>query len=559
MAFSSARLAPSRPALVWPLARDAIRALAVSRVMDALLVGALVVLAGAVRWPHLLLSPQFPSVGGSIMMALDIAQGRAFYLHDQAPYLGAPFIWLLALVYKVFGPSIESTMMLMWAIGSLTVIPTYLLGREVGGRAAGVVAGTFLATSGAHTVVSSHVALSHSVTPLVATAALWLVARAVNRASGWGRTLAWGGLLAGLALQTHPTAAPLLVGAGLGAVLVRPGWLRTRWLPVAAGMVLLGYSTLLIYHVTSRFEIVGDIAGKQERYLDDDVDAGEEGNYGVYLNNLEQLSLATVRLVSGALSERPSASSYLEDPWVVVTVGLALVGIGAAARQRQWWLVFAVALAMLLPPAFSGKYRPVLDGRYLMPLVPVLFVAIGLAAATLARWMVALSAASASMTGAATQLVPRLAGGVAVLALAGGVTLLATHPLSLLNTFYEDSMEDGFSNALYMRTLQQVEAARRPDEMVLLDPALANVKSTGGGKASSSFTFLFALEGVPNDTLSTARLDDLVGRLVILHRSTASRMSDMMQLEPLDGKRLTARDAANYRAYRIGETLAGGR
>ena len=49
------------------------------------------------------MSPQFPSVGDTIMMALDIAEGRAFYLHDAAPYLGAPFIWLLALVYRVFG------------------------------------------------------------------------------------------------------------------------------------------------------------------------------------------------------------------------------------------------------------------------------------------------------------------------------------------------------------------------------------------------------------------------------------------------------------------------
>ena len=50
-----------------------------------------------------------------------------------------------------------------------------------------------------------------------------------------------------------------------------------------------------------------------------------------------------------------------------------------AARQRAWWLVGGVLLAIFVPPAFSGKYRPILDGRYLMPLVPVLFVAIGLA------------------------------------------------------------------------------------------------------------------------------------------------------------------------------------
>ncbi|MFN8636482.1 MAG: glycosyltransferase family 39 protein [Chloroflexota bacterium] len=559
MALSPTRLAPARPAPAWLLARDMIRGLAVSRTMDVLLVGALMVVAGVVRWPHLLMSPQFPSVGDSIMMALDMAQGRAFYLHDQAPYLGAPFIWLLALVYKLFGPSIETTMVLMWVIGSLTVVPTYLLGREVGGRPVAVIAGAFLATSGAHTVVSSHVALSHSVTPLAATAALWLVARAVTSGQGWVRPLAWAGLLAGLALQTHPTSAPLLVGAGLGAVLMRPGWLRTRGLPLAVAMVLVGYSTLLVYHVTSHFEIVGDIAGKQERYLDADVDAGEDSDYGVYVNNLAQLSLATVRLVSGALAERPLVSSYLEDPWIVATVGLTLAGIGVAGWRRQWWLVGAVALAVFLPPAFSGKYRPVLDGRYLMPLVPVLFVAIGLAAAAAARWIVALSGAVGTAGQPAVQLAPRLAGSVAVLVLSGGVTLLAAHPLSLLNTFYEDSMEDGFSNALYLRTLQQVEAARRPDETVLLDPALANVKSTGGGKASSSFTFLFALEGVPNDTLNTARLDNLVGRLVILNRSTANRMSDMLRLDPLDGKRVSGRDTANYRAYRIGETLAVGR
>ncbi len=77
--------------------------------------------------------------------------------------------------------------------------------------------------------------------------------------------------------------------------------------------------------------------------------------------------------------------------------------------------------------------------------------------------------------------------------------------------------------------------------------------------ASYGFTFLFALEGVPNDTLDTARLDNLVGRLVILNRSTANRMSDMLRLDPLDGKRVSGHDTANYRAYRIGETFAVGR
>src|SRR5436189_5537140 len=94
MALSAANPARARRAFELPL----VGRLALGAWVDVLVVGTLVVLAGAVRWPYLLLSPQFPSVGDTIMAALDMAEGRAFYLHDSAPYLGAPFIWLLALV-----------------------------------------------------------------------------------------------------------------------------------------------------------------------------------------------------------------------------------------------------------------------------------------------------------------------------------------------------------------------------------------------------------------------------------------------------------------------------
>src|SRR3954454_16573763 len=155
MSAVTVRPASARRMSAVPLVSPMLQRLAVSIWAgiwaDVLLVGTLVTLAGAVRWPHLLMSPQFPSVGDTIIMALDIAQGRAFYLHDQAPYLGAPFIWLLALVYRVFGPSIEATQLLAWSLGALTVVPTYLLGREIGGRAARGVAGGSLASSRAPT------------------------------------------------------------------------------------------------------------------------------------------------------------------------------------------------------------------------------------------------------------------------------------------------------------------------------------------------------------------------------------------------------------------------
>ena len=93
----------------------------------------LVGVALATRWPYLLLSPQFPSVGATILLALDLADGRAFPLADDSPYIGALFIYLLAGLYKLAGPSVEATLLVPWAIGGLTVVPTYLLARELAG------------------------------------------------------------------------------------------------------------------------------------------------------------------------------------------------------------------------------------------------------------------------------------------------------------------------------------------------------------------------------------------------------------------------------------------
>ena len=184
-----------------------------------------------------------------------------------------------------------------------------------------------------------------------------------------------------------------------------------------------------------------------------------------------------------------------------------------------------------------------------MPDLPVIFVDIAIAVGALAGLLVRGAPAL------------RVAGGAAIVA---GAVALTLHPLVQLERFYEDSQEDGFSNALYLRTLDQVQAARNAQEPVLLDPRLAEVKSTGGGKASSSFAFLFALNEIPSEPLDTsirpgrpAKSVELAGRLAILHRSTADSLDDTMRLEPLDGKRLSGKDSPNYRAYRIGTVSAG--
>jgi 4-amino-4-deoxy-L-arabinose transferase-like glycosyltransferase len=567
MAFSPARATPLRPVLagaVAPVGRE-LAALRVTARVEIALVIAAVLLAGIIRWPNLLLSPQFSSGGSAIPMALDIADGRAFYLREVSPYIGTPYIWLLAVVYRIFGPSVEATMLVTWLTGTLTIMPTYLLGRQLAGRLVGGIAALLLATSSAHTVISSHVPISHSLTPLIATTILWLVALAVQRANvtplhgrglHGGRLLALAGFLTGVALQTHPTIAPLLMSAGLGALLVHRGWLRTRWPVIALALVVVGYGPLLVYHLTSGFEIITDIQTKQGRYRDVGRGAGGAPLSQVYPENLGQLGLSTMRLLSGDIDERDDVSDYLGDPWVLAPAGLAVAGLIVAARRQAWWLVAAVTVAIFVPPAFSGKYRPVLDGRFLMPLIPVLFVMVGVAVAAAARKVLA-SRADLSDRADAAGWPWRAAQGVALGVLILGPTLMAARSVTLLDSFYENSIEDGISNAVFLSTAADLQAARVGDEAVLLDPQLDQVKSVGGGKANTSLTWILAVSRIPSEALDdTADPRILDGRLAILQRATADRLDDTVQLVPLDGRRQIGKDRPSYRAYRIGGATA---
>jgi hypothetical protein len=540
LALSPARPVAERRALAVPRVSPRLRSLAASAWVDVLLVSMLMGLAGAVRWPNLLLSPQFPSIGAAILLAMDVLDGRAFPLADDAPYLGAPFIYLLATVYKLFGPSVEITMLVPLAIGTLTIIPTYLLGRELAGRMAGLLAGALLATAGAHVVVTSHVPLSHSLTPLCSTFTLWLLARAVVRHSGWSLALA--GLMAGLTLQTHPTVLPLLAGSAVAVVLVRPAWLRTRWPYIAIVLAVLGYSTLLAHHIRTGFAVVADIESKQAEYLDGGTDVEEDTDRGIYLTNLASLSVSLARMASGEINERSSSAEFVSDPWVLSYPALAILGALIAARRGNPLLLVALALAVFWPPLLSGKYKPILDGRYLMPDLPVIFVDVAVA--------------FAALTGLLMRGMPaiRLAGGALLLV---GAVALVLHPLAPLDRFYKESQEDGFSNALYLTTMRQVQAARQGDEAVLLDPQLVTVKSTGGGKASTNFAWLTAVSRIPTERLDTSGRSNLTGRLAILQRSTADNLDNWMRLEPLDGKRANGKDSPSYRAYRIGSITTG--
>jgi hypothetical protein len=501
--------------------------------LDALLALCLVALALGVRWPHLFDSPAFPPVSRTVLAALAVLDGQLLPLADQAPYLGAPFVYILVAAYWLVGPSVELTWVVAWLIGGVGVIPVYYLGRELAGRVAGVIAALLLATSPAHTVITSHVAWVHSLTPLFASISLYFLARALMRRER--RALVIGGVAIGLSLQTHPTVLPLLAGAAAAVVCMSRGSSPARAAAILGICTLIGYAPLLGHHVQTKFEVISDIEGKRARYLDDDADAGEHDERGIYLNNLELLAGSLLRLSSGALmDDKTDALSRARDPMRLVYPLVAVAGIYLVPTRARWLLASALLPAILLPPLLNGKYRPILDGRYLMPMVPVLFVCIGCAGA----WIIHSGIRRSSRIAAATCVVLV-------------TSALVVQPLAALERFYEDTTEDGVSNANYLATLATLRANLQPTERVWVDPHLRDIKMPGGASVGSTFSWILPVSRIDGQLLAQPlRPAELIGDVALLHRDTAASLRRVVQLTQLDSA-VSRKARPAYAVYRV--------
>src|SRR5262249_1130558 len=157
------------------------------------------------------------------------------------------------------------------------------------------------------------------------------------------------------------------------------------------------------------------------------------------------LTASLTRLSSGHLrDDDTTAGTYLTDPRLVVYPLLGVSGLLLALRRGGWLLLTGMMLAVVVPPLLNGKYKPVMDGRYLMPLVPVLVVGIGCFGALIRdlssrHWV-------------------RL---VLTLLIALTAASLMSTSFARLDAYYRDAMADGASNQAYLRTLEALKANRQ--------------------------------------------------------------------------------------------------
>ena len=549
MAQATLARAPARPARAWI---SSTRAEAVGLVL-------LVVAAALVRWPYLWMIPQFTDGAVESLRSFAVYQGRLLPLTNVAAYIGALHNYVEAAGFWAFGPSVYTPRLLAWLLGSLTVGATYLLAREMvepGARktTAWLAAG-LMVTNGVHVGGTSHVAWSHSLTPLFLTPALLLLYRAVERRDG--RSLLGAGLASGLALQTHPTVVAFL--PGMAAYLLWRGWvrahgraplqqaplLRTRWPWLALGLFLLAYGNVIAYNATSGLGSIRSALDRDAGYAES---RGEEADS--YAEKLGHVVTTLVRLPAGAVDARTGVADYLADPVVLAYAGLTAAGLALLARGGNPLPALVVLSAVLVFPLFNARHDLLpRQGRYLAPLLPVLLAALAAAA-----WALGGAIRRRLMSRAASE---RLGAGLGLMASA----LLVLLPLVPLERYYAQSVADGETNDRFFALLAEIEAARSNGESVLLDYGLSNERLGGGGTGLRAMNFLLTVRGVPHDDLTldpdrVARRYPGGGIVVVLTGRTYRAVGQRLALEPPPGR--SALTPPNpYGVYRLGPARVG--
>lgn len=497
-----------------------------------MILAALLGIAAAARWPNLWLIPTFTDETIEVKLAYEIARGGAAPLTNVDPYIGALWNWALAIGFWTFGLNPWLPRLLAFFGGVATVGATWWLGREVGGRAggrlAGVVAGLFMAGCSTHVLVNSHVAWSHATTPLWSTLGFACLLRALR---GHERWLVGAGLFLGLAVQTHVTAVLLLPGAVLAVLLQRPGLLRTRWVAFGALAFAMATANLIAFNVLTEG---GSLRGGQAVLADytgqdEGVDAGDYGE------NVSRLILATSWVLSGAIEKRRFVGETLAQPLLIGYLALAVGSVFWAARRGRWLPLLVSVPYLLALPLLQGKYEPILNGRYVMPILPLIFASTGLvvadAVATLrTRWPARAS----------------LIGGI----LLGVAVLVALYPLAPLATYQRSAR----TNHAILAAHEAVLASRVPGEVVLVDYGLDGVFFMAAGSAFKATELLLGGAGVPYtviDARQSSVEDALSGhesRLLVLNTEKVRTLGREFTLTALMGGE---RDGPGFGVFRV--------
>lgn len=497
----------------------------------------LLVFAWAIRWPYLQTVPAFTDEMDEILYSVPTMLGGPAPLVGISTFDGAMYTRTLAMILQVSQQQWEVPRLLSWFCGGLTVAATYLMARLAGGHRVGLIAGVLMAIAPAHILINSRVGWSHSITPLFSTFGLALLMLAIRLR----RTLAFvaAGIIGGIALQSHASTVALAPGLFWALASTRAWSGIGRGFLLAGCMVVLMETPVIAYNITSGFESFR-FAAEHRRQEDKAVSMTPvryAGNLGLFTKGLTET-------LSGSMRDRDETQPTNAAPVVILGSGLGIVGIVGLIWKQKWLLLApCLSFALILPLMNSGYEPTIMNARYFMPILPMLFTGIALITATLIRsahlWhrQVMVFGAIAAVVGAEL----------------GGTAL-----------YVQSALGRGMSNDDVITATGAL--LNHDSQPVLLDESLNSINTLGGGRVLKSLMVLLNLN---HTAYRIAGPDDLASlippgtsRIATLTTATAAslrrRASDFkLRIAPLAHTEGEIISSDKYGVYTLTRDIAG--
>lgn len=515
----------------------------VSRRSILLALALVLLLAAALRGIGLLSLPHLTDETGEVLWAWDIAFAGARPLTHTDAYNGAFWPYLLAAAFRVFGSSAALPRIFAMGLSLATVAATFGLGWLLGPpdrpsrRRSATLAGLLMATAFTPVLVNGRVAWSNSSTPLwtnLTLIALLKAAAALRRQDSRARVadpitadpsaiapattgpetvdprssdpsnrdphaadhghrwLLAAGLMAGLALQTHPSVLVLLTGAALWWLLApeRRAMLRGPWPWAAVGLSLLAYGPVIVFNLRDGFRTLSE-ASNSVNWAPGDVAPGLAGTLAA-LAQLGRSVLGGFDLIGPTGDPVWIALGWL---WTLLLLAGMVrfarhrAGLAPAAGRRLPLVV--VGLALIGLPAFNRNWQGFLEARYLGYTLPLLFAAAGSVIA--AGW----EFRARDRKSGAGQPEARRPSRSRGMATAGIFTLLLVLLPALRGIAWQrDAYGEQFDNRRLWSMLAQAEAAADAGAEVYVDRELKPVVWRAGGHPRRAVEYLLTLERI---------------------------------------------------------------
>lgn len=303
--------------------------------------------------------------------------------------------WLYAPFALLGGPLAAALFTALANIAAIGLL--YALTTRYGGRCAGFVAALLYATASGAVHYSRFIWQQNLMAPFLLLLLGALLAGLVERRVGW---LGWAALFWGVCFQLHPTAGALLAPFALAVVLAR-GAIRRRDLGWAALALAALFGPLLLWELASHGQDLAQYVSLGTRHPVTDTIA---------------LSLYGAIIAPAAPVAYGASSSYVATGRALVWLGGILQALAAVSvvwlasalyhwrsgrvtwsslrsqlrslsATPRWRLAATLLMWQALPILLLIRHTAKVQEHYLLVLLPVIYLTIGLWAATASRWL----------------------------------------------------------------------------------------------------------------------------------------------------------------------------